>query len=291
MNYNLSNGIIEVEISSLGAELLSLRRVSAPFDYLWHGDAAFWDRRSPVLFPICGTLWNNEARFMGQTYSMTQHGFLRDMEFQLIADEDRHMAFVARADEQSKTRFPYDFEVQIDYTLLRGTLTVRWTVRNRGLMPMPFQIGAHPGFCYPKFKEADEVHGYLSFDVSSMLVSTTLSGPFVTNGSFQVPLQPDGLLPLTNHTFDCDTIIDASGQVHRITLHDKDCRPVVTLKHSMPVTALWSPRGGAAPFVCIEPWFGSPDTINFDDDFSRKPFVETLQSGRDWSTEYQIIIE
>lgn len=291
MNHLLSNGIIEVHISSVGAEIQSLRRVSAPHEYLWQGDAAFWNRRSPILFPICGTLWQQKALIQGRDYEITQHGFLRDMNFELTADEDRYMAFTARSDARSRQLFPYDFEVTIDYTLLRGILTVGWFVRNTGHVTLPFQIGAHPGFLYPKYDETDEVHGFLSFDSPTSLTSTVLSGPYVTNSYFDIPIPPNGLLPLTNHTFDCDTIIEASGRVHRITLHDKESRPIITIKHSMPITAIWSPRGGAAPFVCIEPWHGCPDSVNFTDDFSRKPFTETVQPGEVWHTKYHIIME
>ena len=291
MKYMLSNGIIEAVISAVGAELQSLRRVSAPTEYLWQGDAAYWDRRSPILFPVCGTLWKHEAHVHGKTYQIGQHGFLRDMVFELTADEDRHLRFTACSDAESMKLFPYDFEVDIDYTLLRSVLTVGWTVRNKSRVPMPFQIGAHPGFFYPKFDAGDAIHGYLSFDVASPLISTSLSGPFVIDDAFEVPVPADGLLPLTDHTFDCDTIIEASGRVHRITLHDKEGRPVVTVKHDMPVTALWSPCGGAAPFMCIEPWHGCPDSVDFTDDFSRRAFTETVAPDSAWHTEYRIILE
>lgn len=291
MKHILSNGIIEVVISSKGAELQSLRRVSAPTEYMWQGDEAYWDRRSPILFPICGTLWQHEAHIHGQPFAMTQHGFARDMEFELTTNEDRHMVFTAHADEESHRHFPYDFELIIEYTLLRATLTVGWTVRNTGHAVMPFQIGAHPGFNYQHFRADDEVHGFLTFDAGSPLISTALSGPFVTNGSFDVPMNTDDMLPLTNHTFDCDTIIEASGRVHRVTLHDKEGTPILTVKHQMPITALWSPCGGRAPFLCIEPWHGCPDSINYADDFSRRAFTETVEPGAAWHTEYKIILE
>ena len=291
MKHTLSNGIVEVVISELGAELQSLRRVSAPTEYLWQGDAKYWNRRSPILFPICGTLWQNTAHIHGKDYVMTQHGFARDKQFRLTKMEDRHLQFMAESDAESHECFPYDFELVVDYRLLRATLTVGWTIRNTGHSVMPFQVGAHPGFCLPKYKDEDEVHGFLSFDAASPLVSVALNGPFVINNYFEVPVPADGLLPLTNNTFDCDTIIESSGRVKRITLHDKDGRPLVTVKHDMPVTALWAPCGGKAPFVCIEPWYGGPDSINFNDDFSRRAFMESVEPRCEWHTEYQIILE
>lgn len=287
----LSNGIIEVIISPLGAEIQSIKRVASPTEYIWYGDEQYWERRSPVLFPITGRVWQNTARFDGKCYELNIHGFAHDMKFEKIIDEDRHMAFICRADEQSLSHFPFHFELRIDYTLLRNVLTVGWSVTNHDNLPMPFQIGAHPAFLYPHFQLDDDVHGYLSFDAPSPLISTFLKEGFATREHFDIPLPEDGLLPLTNNAFDCDTILDTTSRIHRITLHDKAGRPFVTVRHSMPVTALWSPFGGRAPFICIEPWHGCCDEHGFHGEFCQRPFVESVSAGNTWSTKYELIIE
>lgn len=288
----LSNGIIEIAIAPQGAELQSIRRVTAPFEYLWQGDATYWDRRSPILFPNVGRVWMNTAYVEGQAYGLGQHGFARDFLFEKVDDEDRHMAFVLRANEQTRTLWPFDFELRIDYTLLRNTLTVGWSVKNLDTRPMAFQIGAHPGFNYPHYNADDEVHGFLSFDCDSPLRSTEIvPGGYAGKGTFDVAIPQEGLLPLTNHTFDCDTIVEATGRVRRITLHDKEGNPFVTIIHQMPITAMWSPCGGRAPFMCIEPWHGCCDDDGYVGEFSRRAFVENVQPGDTWSTNYKIIIE
>lgn len=288
----LSNGILEIEISPIGAELQSLRRVACPTEYLWQGDPAFWDRRAPILFPIVGRVWENRAHIGGQTYELMQHGFVRDMEFEKTVDEDRHMAFAVRATDESRQRWPFDFELRVDYTLLRNVLTVGWSVTNRDDRPMPFQIGAHPAFQYSHFRLDDAVHGFLSCDVDDALRSTVIApGGYAAAETFDVPLPADGLLPLTNDTFACDTILDQTGRLHRITLHDKTGRPFVTIRHTMPVTALWSPCGGRAPFMCIEPWHGCCDPVGFEDDFMKRAHVEKVEPGQTWSTSYEIIVE
>ena len=53
----LSNDILTVEVSAHGAELQSIRK--GDVEYLWQGDPAFWGRRSPVLFPIVGSVWES----------------------------------------------------------------------------------------------------------------------------------------------------------------------------------------------------------------------------------------
>lgn len=287
----LSNGILEIAISPIGAEMQSIRRVVSPYEYLWQGDATYWDRRSPILFPITGKVWNNTAYFSGAEYHLTQHGFLRDMTFTKIVDEDRHMAFVCKANEESLKLYPFNFEVRIDYTLLRNVLTITWSVTNNDMVAMPFQIGAHPGFNYPRYNENDEEHGFLSFDAESPLISTKVPGGYCADDAFEVPIPANGMLPLTNETFECDTILDCTNRVHRITLHDKNGKPYITVLHQMPVTAIWSPCNGKAPFICIEPWWGRCDDTGFVGDFARKPFVESIEPGRTWQDEYQIIIE
>ena len=52
----LSNSILTVQIAEHGAELQSIKKDGK--EYLWQGDAKFWGRRSPVLFPIVGRVWN-----------------------------------------------------------------------------------------------------------------------------------------------------------------------------------------------------------------------------------------
>lgn len=288
----LSNGIVEIEISPIGAELQSIHRVTSPTEYLWQGDPAYWNRRAPVLFPIVGRVWENQAHVNGQTYNIEQHGFIRDMLFEKVVDEDRHLAFALRANTESLRLWPFDFEVRIDYTLLRNVLTVKWSVTNHSQQTMPFQIGAHPAFLYPRFQLDDPVHGFLSFDAEGPLKSTIIApGGYADTGTFDVEIPADGLLPLTNSTFQCDTILEATGRLHRITLHDKEGRPFVTVRHTMPITALWSPCNGRAPFMCIEPWHGCCDPVGFRDEFDKRAFIEQAEPGQTWSTSYEIIFE
>lgn len=287
----LSNGILELEISPRGAELQSVRRVACPMEYLWQGDATYWDRRSPVLFPNVGKVWQNTTHVNGQPYTLYQHGFLRDMFFKKIADEDRHLAFTCCADDESRNVYPFDFQVRIDYRLLRNVITVEWTVENKGDQEMPFQIGAHPGFNYPHFHLDDDLHGFLSSDAASPWSSTRCDGGFTHPDAFDVEVPHDGLLPLTNETFRCDTILEMTGRMHRITLHDKDGKPFVTIRHKMPITAIWSPCDGRAPFICIEPWEGCCDPEGYVGEFSNRHFTHLLQPGQQWHTSYDIIIE
>ena len=75
----ISNSVLTVGISEHGAELQSIRKNGK--EYLWQGDARFWGRRSPLLFPIVGRMWEDTYRYAGNSYRMGQHGFARDTDF------------------------------------------------------------------------------------------------------------------------------------------------------------------------------------------------------------------
>ena len=79
--YILENEYLRIEASDFGAELQSIRSKTTDFEYLWHGDKAYWARRSPILFPIVGKVWDGRMKYCGEEYPLSQHGFARDCEF------------------------------------------------------------------------------------------------------------------------------------------------------------------------------------------------------------------
>ena len=70
-----------MKLSDNGAEVRKVMHKKNGLDYMWTGDKAYWGRVSPVLFPIVGRLKEDRYQLDGQTYEMSQHGFLRDVVF------------------------------------------------------------------------------------------------------------------------------------------------------------------------------------------------------------------
>ena len=54
----LTNEMLRATIAPKGAELQSLFNKQTGLEYMWSGDAAYWGKHSPVLFPIVGGLKN-----------------------------------------------------------------------------------------------------------------------------------------------------------------------------------------------------------------------------------------
>ena len=115
--YSLENAQISISVDTFGAELRSLRKKATGTEYMWDAKPEYWKRTSPVLFPIVGSLNNGSYRYGGIEYPMSQHGFARDMEFALRQQTADELKFVLRADDGTKAKYPFDFELELGYRL------------------------------------------------------------------------------------------------------------------------------------------------------------------------------
>ena len=56
-----------------------------------------------------------------------------------------------------------------------------------------------------------------------------------------------------------------------------------------PDFGIWS-KSDEAPFVCLEPWYGSADNLGFEGELPDKYGILSLEAGKEFSTEYRILI-
>lgn len=288
----LSNGILELEVSERGAEMQSLRKVSSNKEYIWNANPEYWSKHAPILFPIIGRPGAEGIVCEGKSYPIGKHGFIQQLEFS-CTEGDRILEFRADDNEETRKVFPYAFHIEIIYQLSRNKVIQRFRVQHTGKEGvMPFQIGSHPAFFLPKFKEEDTVHGYLSFnDIEEIHSNGIDSNGHYTDEVQILELDEKNMLPLKKDTFDCDTILETRGIINRTSLYDKDRKPVLTVKANTKTMAYWSPSGKNAPFVCIEPWFGCCRKDNDPDTLAEQHFVNLLQPGEVFEAEVEIIIE
>ena len=126
----LSNSTLTISVAAHGAELQSIQKEGK--EYLWQGDARFWGRRSPVLFPCVGRVWNNVYRHNGKTYEIGQHGFARDMDFERVHQTEDEITYRLESTDETLSKFPFPFELGISYQLKGNRVIVKWQVRNTG---------------------------------------------------------------------------------------------------------------------------------------------------------------
>jgi galactose mutarotase-like enzyme len=118
----LANEHLVCTISAIGAEVTSLFGNKHGVEYIWSGDKTFWGRHAPVLFPIVGKLNNDTFMHDGTSYQLPQHGFARDMTFELQSSTDTSAHFTLLPTAESRMHYPFDFELNAHITLSDSTL-------------------------------------------------------------------------------------------------------------------------------------------------------------------------
>ena len=140
----IKNSLLKAKVSDHGAELRSLVSLKSNSEIMWQADPKYWGRTSPVLFPIVGGLWEKKYTYKGESYSLSQHGFARDMDFALVKEAEDELVFELCANEETLKKYPFSFSLKIGYKLEGAKLTVSYIVKNAGTGDMYFSIGAHP---------------------------------------------------------------------------------------------------------------------------------------------------
>ena len=287
MRKTLDNGILTIEADSHGAELCSIRRNGT--EYLWQADPAFWGRHSPVLFPIVGKVWEDRYRVDGREFSLSQHGFARDMEFSPVRAEDNEMMFRLEDTAATMEKYPFHFCLEIGYRLEGDEIKVLWKVRNTGDGTMYFQIGAHPAFLYPDYVPGTSGRGFFHFGGKKDIGYILIGEKGCADTAYRYTLGMDGeYMPLDTGTFDKDALIIDNSQVDKVTLCRQDKSPWLSLSFKAPVVGLWSPPGKDAPFVCIEPWYGRCDRTGYTGDIKDRDWMNALAPGAIFESCYTI---
>ena len=85
------------------------------------------------------------------------------------------------------------------------------------------------------------------------------------------------------------TRLHGEGRLTGVTLLDKEQRPLLRVScEAAPATLLWAAE--AAPFICVEPWFGLCDWGGFRGDYSMRPYVNEVAPGGVWQNGFSIEI-
>ncbi len=287
--YKLENQQISIQVNTKGAELQSLKKAGCNTEYMWQADPAYWKRTSPVLFPLVGGLRGGSYLLDGKRYPMGQHGFARDMEFQLAQQNSQEIWFRLESCGATKEIYPYDFVLEIGYTLQGGTLSVTWKVSNPSDTGLYFSIGGHPAFCCPLVEEEQQEDYYLWFDAKDKVTAGVIEGGLITTQTVDYTLD-HGRLPITGHLFDKDALVIEHNQAHQVALVRPDGTHYVTVSFDAPLFGVWSVPGKKAPFVCIEPWYGRCDALDFTGTWQEREWGQYLQAGGVFEVSYQIEI-
>ncbi len=282
MTTTISNSNLTAQINHFGAELFSLKN-SQNKEYIWEGNPAFWGKNSPILFPIVGTLKNNCFHYKESEYHLSRHGFARDMEFELIEKLEKSATFSLTSSEESRKVYPFDFELQICYSLEENKLNIDYKVINKNDSIMPFSIGAHPAFALPKPFESYA----LLFEHSEILTSYELENDLLSD-YFSTIKMINNQVPLNYSLFEKDALIFKKLESKSITILENQ-NPLLRVGFDdFPNLGIWTKNN--APFLCIEPWLGYSDTVHSTGNILEKEGIQLLEAKKSLKCNFSIEI-
>jgi galactose mutarotase-like enzyme len=274
----LDNGVLRVVVSSLGAEIQSLRRLDTGTEYLWQGDPAVWPRRAPWLFPIVGRLRDDCYTWRGTTYRLPQHGFARDCTFLVASANPQSVGLVLTDCDATRAGFPFAFDLEISYRLEADSLVVLCDVTNPGPEVLPFSFGGHPGFRCPLAPGESMTDYEVQFEhhesSARWLVEDGLIGT-----TREAVLYGQRELPLAEGLFVRGALVFRDLRSGTLRLHNRLADHGVELTFpGFPYFGIWSKPPG--PFVCLEPWCGIADPVGASGRLEDKEGIIFLPPGR-----------
>lgn len=288
MKERISNGKISIEVENLGAELQSLFDITSRKEFLWQGDSKWWPRKAPVLFPIVGKLNNNMYSVNGKQFSLPQHGFARDRNFELAEKTSTLLIFRLKSSEETKNIYPFDFELLIGYELKGRVLEITYTLVNTGNEQLFFSIGAHPGFICPIDQNKNFTDYFLEFEKEETLDRYLLEDGNFTGQTERV-MTNTRILQLNEELFKKDAIVFKNMKSSYLILKNQNSE--TRLKFSFknfPYFGIWTKPG--APFLCLEPWCGIADNKNADGELKNKEGIDKLSPDTKFVRSYSIEI-
>ncbi len=269
--------MLKIKTKKQGAELTSIQYNEK--EILFDGKT-FWNRQSPILFPIVGQIRDSKTEIDGKIYEMSQHGFARDMEFEEIAENH----YVLIYNEETIKKYPYKFELHVIYKIDEDTLQIEYQVKNIDDKKIYFGLGGHPAFSCDYstekyeivFEEKEDKIEFLK--LKNGLIDTKKANNILKNNKIR----------LAANIFDNDAIIMKNIKSNKVILKNKQTNQKILEFDftDFPYLALWSKKG--APFVCIEPWQNTADRIDSNQIFKNKENINQLEPNEVFSCKYKV---
>lgn len=287
----LKNKYLEVQLENKGAEIIKIIGQEDGINYMWKRDPKQWASSAPILFPIVGNLRNNEYHLDGQTYSMTQHGFSRHNEYQVVNHSDTSVTFHLSSNEEIKKQYPFLFDLFVTYTLQDNVLSCKCEVINIDQQTMYFQIGGHPAFACP-FKDGESSNDYY-FELEK---NETLTQKVID-------IEQSGMSRITKTFFDNEKRFFIRQELfnnNAIVLKDVQSKYIAlkSLNHNKSIVfhmegfnhlGLWA-ANHVGDLIAIEPWVGHADYVDFKGDFKEKEGIVTLEPNHNFTCTFKVEI-
>lgn len=268
----LENEFIRASFNTVGGFIDSIVSKKDAREHAWHYDKELWGRRTAVCFPLCGKCLDDEYSFDGTVYSLPNHGFLREKELNVVFESQERLILENTYDEETLKRYPFKYNVQIEYVLGEDDVRVYYHVKNLDERTMYYSIGSHYTYLLPGVQEECSI--FFSkpqtaglFDQKTGLVS----GDFLSSSdSFSLK----GVLDSSSLIFDLTTL-----DTDYVALGDRNGIYTKVKGEGFRYLIVWAPAGGHNPFVCVEFWDGMGHVDTSTEKLGEKFGINSLEKG------------
>ncbi|WP_416669518.1 aldose epimerase family protein [Egbenema bharatensis] len=200
----------------------------------------------PILFPICGNLPDDTYTYDGQSYTLKQHGFARNLPWRVVEQNTQDEVSISldlESNDQTHGVYPFDFHIRFTYQLKGTALEIHQTYTNLSAQPMPFCTGLHP-----YFQVSDKTQ--LQFDIPATEYLDQLTQKTHTfSGNFD---------------FGQDEIDVAFRNVSRqsASVNDTSRKYRIAIDYDLiySTVVFWTVKG--KDYYCLEPWTAPRNALN-----------------------------
>ena len=287
MSVILENDQLRVTVNEKGAELASVKSNSTRLEYMWGADPAYWAKSSPILFPIVGTLRNDSFLYKEKFYTLSRHGFARDLIFDVVEQDDKKATFQLVSNDITFEKFPFHFILEINYEIDDNFLVVSYNVKNSGTDMMYFSIGGHPAFKVPLTNNTKFEDHFLQFSEKENARRWPIDSHGLILDKSDALLENSKTLKLTHDLFSQDALVFKNLKSHEVSIKsDKHEHGLDFYFNGFPYLGIWSYKD--ANFVCIEPWCGIADSISHNQKLEEKEGIQKLAPPEAWSRSWKV---
>ena len=200
----------------------------------------------PILFPLCGNLPDNSYNYNGRNYHLKQHGFARDLPWEVaeqVTTDKASISLVLTSNEETLAVYPFEFKLIFNYQVKGNVLEISQRYINIGKEKMPFSSGLHPYFLAPDKSQ-------LRFEIPAMQYRDQKTGAIRENiGCF------DPNIDEIDVAFEKMTGLAASAYDA-----SRDLRITVSYTAAYSTVVFWMLKG--KEYFCLEPWTAPRNSMN-----------------------------
>lgn len=197
----------------------------------------------PVLFPSPGKLEGGAFTVNGRSYGMKQHGFARNLPWEVreVRDDAPAVVLGLSSSDETLAQYPFDFALSFTFSLRGRCLRIDQRVENQSAEPMPFGLGFHPYFLVrDKAAARVETRATRAFD-NVTKTEKPFAGFDFSAGEVDLHL------------------VDHGSAASALDLGD-GARIEVRGTEEFWRWVIWTLPG--KDFVCLEPWTAAGDALN-----------------------------